>query len=106
MKRILFMAFWGVLAFSENAMLEVEHPSFILLHDTVQNSALDVECKLQKNQTLDCSFVQMRVSNEAKPEELEEKLESRIDGYLTDSAPLHFEALKRILDREEPDYKA
>jgi len=40
------------------------------------------------------------------PDEIVERTKQQFKTSNTDSAPLHFNALKRILDKEEPDYKA
>lgn len=39
------------------------------------------------------------------PDEVVQATIDQFEGSNTDSAPLHFEALKRVLDRDEPDYK-
>ena len=40
------------------------------------------------------------------PNEVIDHTRQQFAASNTDSAPLHFESLKRILDKEEPDYKA
>ena len=40
------------------------------------------------------------------PDEVIEHTRQQFAASNTDSAPLHFESLKRILDKEEPDYKS
>jgi len=40
------------------------------------------------------------------PDEVIERTRQQFAASNTDSAPLHFESLKRILDKEEPDYKS
>ncbi len=39
------------------------------------------------------------------PDKVVEHTRQQFAASNTDSAPLHFESLKRILDKEEPDYK-
>ncbi len=40
------------------------------------------------------------------PDEVVEQTKEQFRTSNTDSAPLHFDSLKRILDKEEPDYKS
>jgi hypothetical protein len=40
------------------------------------------------------------------PAEVIEHTKQQFARSNTDSAPLHFDSLKRILDRDEPDYKS
>jgi ribulose-5-phosphate 4-epimerase/fuculose-1-phosphate aldolase len=40
------------------------------------------------------------------PPEVVQATIDQFEGSNTDSAPTHFEALKRVLDRDEPDYKS
>jgi hypothetical protein len=83
--RLFFVSIIVFIAISTAARAAEQYPTSALLKNTVENSALTIQCEKQSDGSLKCNFLQVSVRKEAKASDLKPYLKKNMDRFLKES---------------------